>query len=151
MAVEIERKFLVANDHWKRLTRASKRIIQGYFTGDGDIAIRVRIVDDRRAFLTVKGLADGISRPEFEYAIPMDDAKAMLSMCGSRVLEKTRHLIGADSGLTWEVDEFSPRHAGLVIAEIELPTSDSVLELPEWIGEDVTGDPRYLNNNLARS
>src|SRR5690606_26764168 len=103
MAIEIERKFLVRNNNWQKSTHSSKRIIQGYCTAADDVAIRVRIVDKRRAFLTVKGKAEGISRHEFEYVIPLDDAMMMLPMCGDRVIEKTRHVFTDDVGLTWEV------------------------------------------------
>lgn len=149
MAVEIERKFLVKDDSWKAHVVSNYHIIQGYLVGEPKLAVRLRIIDDKEALLTIKGKGEGIARPEYEYPIPLEDAKGMLLMCGTRVLEKKRHLINANDGLKWEVDVFAGRHAGLVLAEIELPSLDTNVELPEWAGEDVSEDPRYLNAVLA--
>lgn len=149
MGVEIERKFLVQNDDWKVQTASSYHIIQGYMVGEPSLAVRLRIIDDKEALLTIKGKGEGIARPEYEYPIPVEDAKGMLALCGNRVLEKTRHLITAKNDLKWEVDVFAGRHAGLVLAEIELPTLDTPFERPDWIGEDVSENPSYLNAVLA--
>lgn len=149
MGVEIERKFLVQNDDWKAQTASSYHIIQGYMVGEPSLAVRLRIIDDTVALLTIKGKGEGIARPEYEYPIPVEDAKGMLALCGNRVLEKTRHLITAKNDLKWEVDVFAGRHAGLVLAEIELPSLDTPFDRPDWIGEDVSENPSYLNAVLA--
>ena len=148
MAFEIERKFLVKGDAWRGLAEPV-RIRQGYVATKDGTTVRVRIVGDK-AFLTLKGHAVGLVRHEFEYPIPSDDAETILdTMCGDLV-EKNRYRIPAkEQGLVWEVDEYFGANATLVMAEIELPDEKTVVELPDWIGLDVTKDHRYKNNNLA--
>ena len=148
MAFEIERKFLVKDDAWRGLAEPL-RIRQGYVPTKDGTTVRVRIVGNK-AFLTLKDHAVGLVRHEFEYPIPRDDAETILdTMCGDLV-EKNRYRIRAkEPGLVWEVDEFFGANAPLVTAEIELPNEKTVVELPEWIGREVTDDHRYKNNNLA--
>jgi adenylate cyclase len=147
MAKEIERKFLVRDERWRGLGR-SRRIRQGYLSRDKDRVVRVR-VEDGAARLTVKGPATGAERDEFEYAIPVADAEHMLAcLCLPPVIDKTRHEITL-GGLVWEVDEFHAPDSGLVLAEVELPSADFPLILPEWVGAEVTGQSRYYNQNIG--
>ena len=148
MAFEIERKFLVVGDAWRGLA-VPMRIRQGYVPTKDGTTVRVRIVGGE-AFLTLKDRAVGLVRHEFEYPIPVGDAETILdTMCGDLV-EKNRYRIPAkEAGLFWEVDEFFGDNAPLVTAEIELPDENTVVELPDWIGLEVTNDHRYKNNNLA--
>lgn len=151
MGVEIERKFLLASDVWREFADDGIRMIQGYFAGiPGESpTVRVRIAGER-AFLTVKGRSDGFARSEFEYAVPVADAEAMLrEFCGDRVVEKCRYLV-AFQGFVWEVDEYFGRNAGLFTAELELDRVDTLFPLPPWVGREVTGDPRYTNGALSR-
>jgi CYTH domain-containing protein len=145
VAIEIERKFLVRGDAWRGLARPIV-IRQGYLAAGRGISVRIRMTDGR-ATLTVKGERAGMSREEFEYVIPEDDALAMLALCASPPMQKRRHEI-AHAGKLWEVDEFLGPLAGLVIAEIELEREDEILELPDWVGEEVTDDLRYRNSSL---
>lgn len=150
MATEIERKFLVSSEGWRALATKRTAIRQGYLSSNAKATVRVRSKDDKQAFLTLKGGARGISRAEYEYEIPIADARELLAMAEPHVLEKHRHLV-AFGGLTWEVDEFGGRHEGLVIAEVELASEDQRVDLPEWIGREVTDDDRYYNASLARA
>jgi len=145
MAIEIERKFLVTGTGWRQ--PAGVRISQGYLNLDKERTVRVR-VSDEQGFLTVKGITRGATRAEFEYEVPVADARLMLGMCAGAVIHKVRHLV-AYRGRTWEVDEFSGDNAPLVIAEIELQDEAERFERPPWLGEEVTSDPRYYNANLV--
>jgi adenylate cyclase len=148
MAVEIERKFLVTSDAW-RAGAKRKRYVQGYLQNTEACVVRVRVAGDD-AFLTIKGKAKGIARAEYEYAIPVADADAMLKdLATGGIVEKVRHLVHHGAH-TWEVDEFTGDNAGLVVAEIELSREDETFERPEWLGDDVTDDPRYLNASLSQ-
>ena len=147
MGREIERKFLVTSDAWRK-DAAGMDIRQGYLSLDPARTVRVRLAGEE-AWITVKGLTRGATRDEFEYEIPAADAAAMLDGLCSAVLEKTRHRVRF-GGQTWEVDEFRGRHAGLVVAEIELESEGSTVKLPPWIGKEVTDDPAYYNSNLAQ-
>lgn len=147
MGTEIERKFLVKDDSWRAGVCSVRQLRQGYLAIDGDITVRVR-TDGRHAWLTLKGRGEGVSRPEFEYEIPVDEAEDMLLLCRGRLVEKTRHLVGWH-GQTWEVDEFSGANAGLIQAELELRAETEAFTKPAWAGEEVTANPRYLNANLA--
>lgn len=149
MAQEIERKFLVRNDGWKALAQSSSLLRQGYLSSNSKATVRVRSWDDKQAALTLKGKSSGMTRAEYEYDIPMDDAREMLEMAQPHVLEKRRHLVPI-GGLTWEVDVFEGRHAGLVIAEVELTSEDQAVDLPDWVGIEVTDDDRYYNASLSR-
>lgn len=144
MAVEIERKFLVSGDGWRG--GPGRRLVQGYLSESGAATVRVRI-DDGDAFLTIKGDDPGRSRPEFEYAIPLADAQDLLRLCRRPLIEKTRYEV-EHAGLVWEVDVFEGDNAGLVIAEVELDSAGQAVELPPWVGDEVTDDLRYRNSNL---
>ncbi len=147
MGIEIERKFLVKDDSWKRAADAGVSCKQGYLVAEEQKAVRVRVIGDE-AFLTIKGATSGISRSEFEYAVPVNEAEEMLALCGE-VVEKTRYFI-EHAGRTWELDVFEGANAGLVMAEIELESEDQSFELPGWAGEEVSGDVRYYNAYLSR-
>lgn len=146
MAKEIERKFLVANDTFFSMASRSVDIEQGYLCTDPDSTVRVRIKGDE-AFITVKSRNQGATRNEWEYPIPVSDACEMMECCRG-VIKKKRFLVPYD-GLVWEVDVFGGRHSGLVVAEVEIESEDVRLSLPPFVGEEVTGDPRYYNSVLA--
>lgn len=145
MGIEIERKFCVVGTDWK--TSAGVRLSQGYLNRDKARTVRVRIAGDA-AFLTVKGISQGATRAEFEYAIPLDDARQLLALCDGPLIDKTRYVI-AHQGTTWEVDEFWGDNAGLVVAEVELQSEDQPFARPPWLGAEVTHDARYFNSSLA--
>lgn len=147
MGREIERKFLVKGDAWRSLAEGV-RYRQGYLSSAKERTVRIRTVGDK-AFLTVKGLTVGCTRMEFEYPIPFEECSAMLDALAERpFIEKTRRRIPAGP-FVWEVDEFHGENEGLVVAEIELPDEDAAFERPEWLGEEVSDDPRYFNSNLV--
>lgn len=149
MGVEIERKFLVLGDSWREAVIGSSAMRQGYLSTSAKATVRIRIVDDARAFLTLKGPTSGISRAEFEYEVPLDEGRAMLDMARPHVVEKRRHIV-SHAGLTWEVDVFEGAHAGLVMAEVELVSADQAVALPDWAGPEVSHDDRYANASLSR-
>lgn len=122
-------------------------LIQGYLAGSNQATARVRIAGDI-AFLTVKGRVKNLTRQEFEYEIPVADAQAMMDLCHPRVVEKTRYKIPIED-LIWEVDEFAGQNQGLVLAEVELTSPEQSVPLPDWIGLEVSDDPRYFNSYLA--
>ncbi|MEI6892678.1 MAG: CYTH domain-containing protein [Pontiella sp.] len=148
MAIEIERKFLVKNDSWKEVVRKSLSCKQGYLISERKKTVRIRVMGER-AFLTIKGATDGVSRSEYEYEIPMVDAEAMLHLCSDVPIEKTRHYIEY-GGMTWELDVFEAANAGLIVAEIELTSEEQPFELPPWAGDEVSGDERYYNGCLSK-
>ncbi|NLF96631.1 MAG: CYTH domain-containing protein [Candidatus Riflebacteria bacterium] len=149
MGKEIERKYLVRSTEWKNLAKGTS-YRQGYLSTVKERTVRVRTIDDK-GFLTIKGITVGASRAEYEYEIPAADANAMLSnLCEKPLIEKNRYKI-AHAGLTWEVDEFFGDNDGLIVAEVELTSEDQKIELPAWIGEEVTSDPRYFNSNLTKN
>ncbi|MBW2064784.1 MAG: CYTH domain-containing protein [Deltaproteobacteria bacterium] len=148
MGKEIERKFLVRNDSWRSLARGT-RYRQGYLNSAKERIMRVRTIDDK-GFLTIKGITRGASRLEFEYDIPVADAERMLDeLCERPLIEKNRYRIEY-KGLVWEVDEFFGENQGLIVAEVELEGEEQGFEKPDWIGEEVTGDPKYFNSNLIQ-
>ena len=147
MGVEIERKFLLSGDGWRQLAVSSQQLRQGYLAVDGATNVRVR-TDGRRAWITLKGRGEGMVRPEFEYEIPAADAGELLALCRGRIVEKMRYRVPTGRHL-WEIDEFAGANLGLVVAEIELRGESESFERPDWIGSEVTSDPRYLNANLA--
>jgi len=147
MALEIERKFLVVGESWR--TRNPEYICQGYLNHDKHRTVRVRI-KGRAAYLTIKGKSTGATRSEFEYAIPIDDARQLMTLCENPPVEKYRHTLQQE-GSTWEVDEFLGENLGLILAEIELNSEDQPFSRPDWLGKEVTDDPRYYNANLAIS
>jgi len=146
MGIEIERKFLVKGNAWRRLV-TGKHYRQGYLTSDKDRAVRVRTIGET-GYLTIKGISIGASRCEYEYEIPLNDANEMLdNLCLQPLIKKTRYKIPFE-GLVWDVDEFGGANQGLIVAEVELETEDQFFVKPDWIGEQVTDDPRYYNANL---
>lgn len=148
MSVEIERKFLVRGTAWKALGQ-SVAIRQGYLSAHPDRTVRVRI-EGKGATLTIKGRSHGAVRGEWEYPIPLEDAKALLDgLCERPLIEKTRTRI-AHAGMLWEVDEFFGDNLGLVVAEIELDAEDQVFHKPDWLGDEVTQDARYFNSSLMQ-
>jgi len=146
MAREIERKFLV-KESWKPRTKGIK-IEQGYLSTVPERTIRVRIKGNK-GFLTVKGKNQGICRKEFEYEIPLEDAREMLKMAQGPVLAKTRYREKHGDSL-WEIDVFMGVNEGLTVAEIELTEETSVFTCPEWLGKEVSDDVRYYNANLIK-
>jgi adenylate cyclase len=148
MAIEIERKFLVNKEKWDAVIKQEKSLFrQGYIVSDPAKTIRVRLTDTE-AFLTIKGLTTGASRPEFEYNIPQDDARHLLDNFCSSEISKIRYFIPHDNKL-WEVDHFLGQNEGLIVAEIELESEDESLSLPNWVDQEVTSDKKYSNSNLA--
>jgi len=150
MGVEIERKFLVVGESWRDGALAS-RIRQAYLVRDPARSVRIRD-EDGRVTLTIKGPgtgAGGMTRDEFEYELPADDAEGIFALCEAGTIDKTRHRIDV-AGRTWEVDEFHGSLAPLVVAEVELDAADAEVVLPEWAGHEVTGDSSYSNGALSR-
>jgi adenylate cyclase len=148
MAVEIERKFLVVNDLWRRHVISSSDIKQAYLSNQVNVTVRIRIYHDK-AILTIKGPTRGISRDEFEYAVPVDDAQKMLDLRQTGVvIEKTRHKIKCGEHI-WDLDIFYGENEGLKMAEVELESESEEFQMPEWAGPEVTGDRRYANSNLV--
>ena len=153
MGVEIEKKFLVKDDNWKLADDGvpieGVRFRQGYLPDNG-VTVRIRVRRES-AYLTLKGKTQGISRLEYEYPIPLQDANEMLEkLCEKPLIEKVRY-IRKEYGLTWEIDVFEGDNAGLVVAEVELCSEQQAIELPEWVGSEVSTDQRYFNVNLARN
>ncbi|MDF7800765.1 CYTH domain-containing protein [Pontiellaceae bacterium B1224] len=147
MGIEIERKYLVTGDSWKTEVMKALECRQGYMISDRKRTVRVRTLGET-GYLTVKGATDNISRMEFEYEIDKSDALYMLMLCDHYV-EKTRHYI-EHAGMTWELDVFEGPNSGLVMAEVELESETQLFELPDWAGEEVSGDERYFNSYLSR-
>ena len=148
MAKEIERKFLVKSDAWRKLAEGTL-YRQGYLNSVKERTVRIRTVGNE-AFLTIKGLTVGATRSEYEYPIPLADCNAMLDTLAEKpIIEKKRYKI-KNEGLTWEVDEFFGDNQGLIVAEVELQSEAQTFAKPDWIGEEVTGDPRYFNANLIK-
>jgi adenylate cyclase len=144
---EIERKFLVVSDAWRDLAEATD-MRQGYLAAEPERSVRVRLAAGE-ATLTIKGPSRGAERDEWEYSIPPHEGAELLAICRQPLIEKTRWRL-KHGGRVWEVDEFRGANAGLVMAECELPHADAALELPAWVGEEVTADERYYNAYLAR-
>ncbi len=150
MSEEIERKFLIINDNWKKLPLKSSDYIQGYLSTNEKCSIRVRIAGDN-ATLNVKSATLGIYRSEYDYPIPLEDAREMLDkLCIHPLIEKTRYKIYLDKH-TWEIDVFSGENDGLIVAEVELESVDEDFVKPDWVGEEVSDDPRYYNVCLVEN
>jgi len=148
MGIEIERKFLLRNDGWRAEANAGTPFRQGYFSGPERASIRVRI-EGESANINIKSAELGIRRLEYEYEVPLEEAEQMLnSLCEKPLIEKTRYHVSY-AGFVWEVDVFEGDNAGLIVAEIELPGEDTVFERPDWLGEEVSDDPRYYNVSLV--
>jgi len=145
---EIERKFLTINDSWRQYTERKFLCHQGYIPTQNHTAVRVRIIDNQ-AFITLKGPVSGISRDEFEYEIPLQDAETMMEhLCVKPFIEKHRYWVRVGSHL-WEIDEFLGDNDGLIVAEIELTSENEPFERPSWLGQEVSGIPDYYNSRLA--
>ena len=148
MGVEIERKFLVRHDGWRAAADAGTRMRQGYLCTDPSASVRVRLAGDC-AWLNIKGALTPLRRLEYDYPIPVSEADEILQrLCGDRRLEKTRYRV-PHAGRVWEVDVFEGDNAGLVLAEIELEHESDEFQRPDWLGGEVSHDPRYYNMNLA--
>jgi adenylate cyclase len=149
VAQEIERKFLVADDGWRSRADGGRRLRQAYLAETGRAVVRVRIEDGGRGVLTIKSAEPGLSRQEFEYALPLEDAEALIALRQGSVLEKTRFHV-PHSGRRWEVDVYDGDNAGLIIAEVELESEAAAVEPPPWAGKEVTGERRYYASRLAQ-
>ena len=149
MPKEIERKFLVSGNDWRKHADRGKPIVQAYLALNDSISLRVRIVANTKAYLTVKSAQAGMTRSEFEYPIPLQDARALLKFHTGRLIRKRRHIV-AHGNARFEVDVFAGDHKGLVIAEIELATARTRFDRPRWLGREVTDQKRYYNSSLAR-
>lgn len=148
MSFEIERKFLVRNGDWRNQVTGQSSIRQVYLDSNAKVSIRVRIKDNQSATLTLKSRPSSLRRQELEYAIPVLEAEALIPLRQGIVIEKIRHFVPCGE-LKWEIDVFSGENQGLVIAEIELPDECYKIELPPWIGPEITGQTQYYNGTLA--
>ncbi|MBF0368344.1 MAG: CYTH domain-containing protein [Magnetococcales bacterium] len=149
MGVEIERKYLVKNDAWRDGAQGVA-FRQGFLSTQKERVVRVRMAGEKGT-LTIKGVTRDVSRVEFEYEIPKADAEQLLDqLCERPLIEKTRYKI-EHAGLIWEVDIFEGENAGLILAEVELEDENQAIELPDWVGEEVSSDARYYNSNLVKN
>ena len=153
MAVEIERKFLLATDAWRAQVERAERMVQGYLVDAARLhdagalcSVRVRIAGDK-AWLNIKSALAGIERREYEYAIPRADAERQLAEFCDAQIDKTRHYVPYQ-GRLFEIDEFHGDNAGLIVAELELPAVDAAFARPDWLGAEVSSLPRYYNSHL---
>jgi len=154
MGIEIERKFLVKTDILKDLIENNFfnnkiTIKQGYILNSKEKVVRIRITNDK-SYITIKGQNKGLSRPEYEYEIPKIDSEEMINTLCSNIIEKTRY-VWKNNGNIWEVDIFHGDNEGLILAEVEIPSEDYYIELPNWIDKDVSNDIKYYNNNLIEN
>jgi adenylate cyclase len=149
VGIEIERKFLLASDRWRSLVQRQVLIEDGLVAANEDRKTRVRIIGDK-ATLAVKTKRVAGAREEFEYDIPMTDARRLMTYCGSNVTVKKRHYV-QHAGLTWEIDEYDGLLKGVILAEVELSAVDQQVDLPEWIGPEVTAQPPYSKINMLRA
>ena len=148
MAKEIERKYLVIGNTWRALAEGSV-YRQGYIATQNKATVRIRVVGEK-SYLTIKGPNIKYSRLEFEYPIPVEDAQEILeTLCERPFIEKIRYKIES-GGLIWEIDEFNGVNKGLILAEVELNDENQHIELPSWIGQEVSDDSRYFNSNLVK-
>jgi len=147
VGIEIERKFLLKGDEWRSF---GKPVLyrQGYLSHSKERTIRVRMAGEK-CYLTIKGISKGAKRMEYEYQIPGEDCRAMLNdLVEKPIIEKNRYRVEY-KGLVFEIDEFFGENQGLILAEVELESEDQHIDLPDWVGKEVTHDPRYYNSNLA--
>jgi adenylate cyclase len=150
MGKEIERKFLLSDSTWRDQVVESRRMRQGYLVSDEHSSVRLRVVGEQ-AHLNIKSGTLGVSRLEYEYPLPLQDAEEMLDrLCSGPLVEKIRHIVPGD-GVEWEIDEFLGENAGLVVAEVELEDESQQFNRPEWLGKEVSMDPRYYNSCLSRT
>ena len=150
MPKETERKFLVSGSAWRKRASRGKAIRQAYLALTDTISLRVRTIGKGKAYLTIKSEQSDTTRDEFEYPIPLKDARALMKMRTGRLIKKRRHIVKAGKA-RYEIDVFKGDHRGLVIAEIELSTRRARFDRPNWLGKEVTGQKRYYNAQLARS
>lgn len=148
MAKEIERKFLLKNEDWKSQVDKSFALKQGYLSTNPERSVRVRIKGEK-GILTIKGITKGISRLEYEYEIPIQDAIELLNLCEQPIIEKVRYIV-IDDKLKWEIDIFEGINKGLQLAEVELESEDQRIKIPSWIEREVTSDKRYYNSSLIK-
>jgi CYTH domain-containing protein len=148
MPKEIERKFLLKNDNWRSQFTSRKIIKQGYLSTQKERTVRVRVLGEK-GFLTIKGETVGMTRLEFEYEIPGDEAKELLQLCEKPLIEKERFIV-LRGKLNWEIDIFEGDNKGLNLAEVELKDENQKVEMPDWVGEEVTYESRYFNSNLVK-
>ena len=149
MAKEIERKFLIANNDWKKYCDEGTSIKQGYLSSQPERTVRIRLVNEK-GILTIKSKNIGITRNEFEYQIPYKDGLELLTMCEKPLIEKTRYRL-TENNKEWEIDIFEGENEGLEIAEIELSHENEELVIPKWLRAEVSHDKRYYNSNLVKS
>lgn len=148
MAIEIERKFLVINSGWRKQVYHKKNIAQGYLSTNPERTVRIRISNET-GIITIKGKSEGVSRAEFEYEVPLDDAQELMKLCERPVIEKVRNLVKFE-GKIWEVDEFSGDNQGLIVAEVELVNEQESVPLPSWVGKEVSTEKKYFNASLIK-
>ncbi len=149
MAREIEKKFLLKNDTWRQSIKRSRQFVQGYLIGSTQASVRVRI-EGEQAFINIKSATLDVTRDEYEYEIPLTDAREMLeSLCDKPLIVKARHDV-MFGNKKWEIDEFQGKNVGLLVAEIELDSVDEVFDMPEWAGQEVSDDARYYNVCLVK-
>ena len=148
MGIEIERKFLVVNDSWREQADEGTAYKQGYLIGSNQVSVRIRI-EGKLAFINIKSATLGVCRQEYQYPIPLDEANMILNdLCEKPLIEKTRFKLPQD-GFVWEIDVFSGENDGLIVAEIELNSENDSYPKPDWLGMEVSDDPRYYNVNLV--
>lgn len=150
MPTEIERKYLVISEAWRSAAGRGRGIRQAYLAETDRAAIRVRVLDDGRASLTIKSARPGLSRAEYEYPLPSSDARELIELKQGSVVEKTRFPV-PHAGHAWEVDVYSGENEGLVVAEIELDNEEEAFDRPPWLGREVTGEARYYAARLAQN
>jgi CYTH domain-containing protein len=147
---EIERKFLVSKDTWKKCTLLKKvNVRQGYLSKSQSHQVRIRVLDDQAA-ITIKGPRTNLTREEFEYTIPLTDGEKLLELSVTPIISKTRYYLYDDTKQMWEIDVYKGINRGLVIAEIEMESEKQIVKLPTWIGKEVTHDRRYTNTYLTQ-
>lgn len=149
MAIEIERKFRLRDTGWMALVSRKRRIRQAYLTKNGRVSVRIRIEGEGRATLTIKTAQPAVSRQEYEYDIPVADAEELLELRDGAVIDKVRHDVPVGD-VVWEIDVFAGDNSGLVIAEVELASTDQQFCRPAWLGEEITHERRYYNADLAK-
>jgi adenylate cyclase len=149
MSFEIERKFLLRGDGWRGLVTKQTTIRQAYLGSTSKSSTRIRIRDDGTATLTIKSRPSDLRRLELEYPIPVLQAEALMQLREGSVIEKIRHVVPY-GGLEWEIDVFSGENLGLIIAEVELKDVDQAVEMPDWVGREVTAQPQYYNSFLVQ-
>ena len=150
MPIEIERKYLITSDTWRKEVKKGVKFKQGYLAGTVDSSVRIRVEGDR-AFLNIKSATLGIKRKEYEYAIPLEDAEEILiNLCEKPLIEKQRFYLEYE-GHTWEIDEFEGENKGLIVAEIELNNEDEKFILPDWVGMEVSDEAKYYNVSLVKN